>query len=130
MLKREKSWNVFGVLLGLVVFIVGVVFVGKDLPTFETDSTRYASFGADFYTYQYEATRAAATNTEAVAEQLEALRNEANRYFSISLMIAGAFIVLSYGKKLCLAENANIAARIDDQPMVEVHSDKNREEEQ
>lgn len=57
MLKQKRTWNLIGCILGLVMLIVGLVFLNSPPEAYHTESAEYAAFGADYYTYQYDATK-------------------------------------------------------------------------
>lgn len=123
----EKFWNLVGTGLGLLVIIVGLIFMFTPAEHYYTSSTDYAAFGADFYTYQYDATRAAASNAAVTANNLRELGHKLATYAGTFFMIMGALISLNYGKKLALccaaapAEvSAEIPAEIDELPELEV----------
>ena len=101
-LTNEKYWNLAGVVLGLVVIIMGIVFMFTPADSYSTRSADDVSFGADYYTYQYEATRYAVSNTAITANNIRELGGKIALYAGFGFIVCGALIMLSYGKKLAL----------------------------
>lgn len=99
MLKKEKVWNLMGLVLGLVILIVGIVFAVTPPDSYSTTSTEYASFGGDYYTYEYDATRAAASNAAVTANNLREIGAAQAKYFGFLFITVGALTMVSYGKK-------------------------------
>ncbi len=99
MLKNKRFWDFVGAILGIIIIVVGIVFMASPPRAFETESTEYASFGADFYTYQYDATRAAATNSAVTANNLREIGSAQAKYFGFLFIVIGALTTLNYGKK-------------------------------
>lgn len=99
MLKKESFWNLIGCILGVVVFLVGVVICVTPPDSYSTSSTDYATFGADFYTYQYEATRAVASNAAVTANNLREMGHAQAHYAGVLFMVIGLLTTISYGKK-------------------------------
>lgn len=109
-LSSEKTWNLIGVILGLAVIVVGLVFMFTPAHSYSTNSTDYATFGADYYTYQYSATRTVASNAAVTANNLRELGEKLAVYAGTFFMILGALISLNYGKKLLVCEAPAAAA--------------------
>ena len=101
-LTNEKYWNLAGVALGLLVIIMGIVFMCTPADSYSTRSADNVTFGGDFYTYQYEATRYAVSNTAITANNIRELGGKIALYAGFGFIVCGALIVLSYGKKLAL----------------------------
>lgn len=99
MLKRENFWNLIGCILGIVILLVGVVFLITPPDSYNTTSTDYATFGADYYTYQYDATRAIATNAAVTANNLREIGQAQAHYAGALFMVIGALTVVCFGKK-------------------------------
>ena len=99
-LSNEKTWNLIGAILGLVVILVGLVFMFTPADSYSTKTTDYATFGGDYYTYQYDATRAVASNAAITANNLRELGGKLAVYAGTFFMVLGALISLNYGKKL------------------------------
>ena len=64
MLKKKKTWDIIGALLGLVILIVGVIFAIVPPESYRANSVDRISFGADYYTE--DAASAAEVAKEAV----------------------------------------------------------------
>lgn len=99
MLKKEKTWNLIGILLGLAILIVGIVFI-KTPPaySFYTDSVSDITFGGDYYTEQYNATRVAVNNIAVVARNLDKIGEAIANYFGCFFIVFGLLIILHYAK--------------------------------
>ena len=80
MLKQKRTWNLIGCILGLVMLIVGLVFLNSPPEAYHTESAEYAAFGADYYTYQYDATKTVAENVAATANNLREIGTAQARY--------------------------------------------------
>ena len=101
MFRKEKTWNLIGMLVGLAIFICGIVFAANPPESYSTGSTDYASFGGDFYTYEYDATRVAARNAAATANNIRELGEFLAHGLGAALIAAGALTFVCYGKKFC-----------------------------
>jgi hypothetical protein len=60
----QKKLTIAGIIIGAVVFVLGIVVLAQDTGY----KPEYVEFGADFYTYSYSATRYAAGNVMELAE--------------------------------------------------------------
>ncbi|MBQ4061290.1 MAG: hypothetical protein IJD14_00355 [Christensenellaceae bacterium] len=98
-MKNKKTWDLIGTVLGIVIIIVGIIFISFPPETYTTSSTDDASFGGDFYTYQYEATQAAASNAAVTANNLREMGKAQAGYFGFLFVAVGALTVVNYGKK-------------------------------
>ena len=98
MLKQKRTWNLIGCILGLVMLIVGLVFLNSPPEAYHTESAEYAAFGADYYTYQYDATKTVAENVAATANNLREIGTAQARYAGVFFMMAGALVLIQYGK--------------------------------
>lgn len=96
---KGKLWNWLGFLLGVVTIIAGVVFLLYEPEFYETGTPSYSSFGADFYTYQYRATRTAAANISSAVATLRGIESILLKLGGLSFMVAGALIVIRFGKR-------------------------------
>lgn len=101
-MRKEKTWVVIGLLLGIVVVVVGIVFMATPAAEYGTNTPEYASFGADYYTYQYDATRDAAINIGVVADNLRAMSAKLALYAGFGFVVLGLLLCLHYGQKLAL----------------------------
>lgn len=99
MSRKEKTWNLIGMLVGLAILICGIVFAANPPESYSTDSADYASFGGDFYTYEYDATRVAARNAAATANNIRELGEFLAHGLGAALIAAGALTFVCYGKK-------------------------------
>ena len=124
-MRKEKTWAVIGLLLGIAVVVVGIVFMATPAAEYGTNTPEYASFGADYYTYQYDATRDAAINVGVVADNLRAMSEKLALYAGFGFVVLGLLLCLHYGQKLVLAtapsgeaaameEPSEVAAEIDE----------------
>ena len=94
-LMREKTWSLIGMAVGLIVILIGLVFMATPADSYTTESTDYASFGADYYTYEYDATRAAAVT----ANTLRELSSKLALYSGMFFVVLGVLIVLPHAKR-------------------------------
>ena len=94
-LMREKTWSLIGMAVGLIVILIGFVFMATPADSYTTESTDYASFGADYYTYEYDATRAAAVT----ANTLRELSSKLALYSGMFFVVLGVLIVLPNAKR-------------------------------
>ena len=97
-LMREKTWSLIGMAVGLIVILIGFVFMATPADSYTTESTDYASFGADYYTYEYDATRAAASNAAVTANNLRELSSKLALYSGMFFVVLGVLIVLPNAK--------------------------------
>ena len=98
-LMREKAWSLIGMAVGLIVILIGLVFMATPADSYTTESTDYASFGADYYTYEYDATRAAASNAAVTANNLRELSSKLALYSGMFFVVLGVLIVLPHAKR-------------------------------
>ena len=103
MLKKEKTWNLIGLALGIVVIIVGIVFACTPADVYCYNYADDVSFGGDFYTYQYEATKIAASNVASVVNGLGTLAGKLALYSGFFFIVFGCMITLHYGKLVVMA---------------------------
>lgn len=94
-LMREKTWSLIGMAVGLIVILIGLVFMATPSDSYTTESTDYASFDADYYTYEYDATRAAAVT----ANTLRELSSKLALYSGMFFVVLGVLIVLPHAKR-------------------------------
>lgn len=94
-LMREKTWSLIGMAVGLIVILIGLVFMATPADSYTTESTDYASFDADYYTYEYDATRAAAVT----ANTLRELSSKLALYSGMFFVVLGVLIVLPHAKR-------------------------------
>lgn len=87
-----------GVIIGIVMIVLGIVFCAVPADSSYTDYAEYASFGGDFYTYQYEATRIAAHNAADTANNVEAVGGMLALYAGAAFIFAGLLVALAYLK--------------------------------
>lgn len=104
--SKRKLWNWAGLVLGIVTIIAGLVFVFTDPDFHGTSGASSASFGADFYTYQYKATQAVAANTISTVAYLRQIEATLMRIGGMAFMVAGALIVIHFGKQCFSDEKA------------------------
>ena len=103
LLKTEKFWNMAGAILGVIVLLVGIIFMCTPPETYSTRSAESVTFGADYYTYQYEATKYAVSNTAITANNIRELGKAISGYAGFGFVVAGLLITMNYGKKLVMA---------------------------
>lgn len=97
---NEKTWNMAGIILGIIIIITGIVIMATPATRYWPHATEDVTFGADFYTYQYEVTAIAARNVSAAANNIGELSEKLTLYNGLAFMVAGALVVINYGKKL------------------------------
>ena len=83
MLRRKRTWDLIGCILGLSVLVVGLAFLTTPPDAYSTRSADYAVFGADYYTYQYEATQIVAENVATTANNLREIGTAFARYTGV-----------------------------------------------
>ncbi len=105
-MRNERTWNLIGVALGILVILMGIVFMCTPPEAYSTDSADTASFGGDYYTYQYKATRIVARNAAVTANNIRELGAAVATYAGALFIVMGALITLEYSKKLALAAPA------------------------
>lgn len=98
MLRRKRTWDLIGCILGLSVLVVGLAFLTTPPDAYSTRSADYAVFGADYYTYQYEATQIVAENVATTANNLREIGTAFARYTGVFFIMSGALILIHYGK--------------------------------
>ena len=99
MLKNKRTWDLIGVILGIVILIAGIAFMKSPPESYSTTSTDYATFGGDFYTYEYKATRAAASNAAVTANNIRELGATMAKCFGFLFVAIGSLTTVYYGKK-------------------------------
>lgn len=127
MLKNKKTWDLIGAILGIVILIMGIVFMASPPDSYSTTTTDYASFGGDFYTYEYKATRAAASNAAVAANNVRELGAAQANYFGFLFITIGALTTVYYGKKYFTEYNDVVAAETTEEA-VEVAAEEVAEE--
>lgn len=99
-MRKEKTYNLIGFIIGIVMSVVGLITVFTPADTYSTQSAEHCVFGADFYTEEYAATRAAVSNTAVTANNIRELGEKIAQYCGLSFVFAGCLVSLSYAKKL------------------------------
>ena len=97
-MKKERTWNLIGFVAGMILILVGIVYIATPADHYYTSSTDSAAFGADFYTYEYRATRAAADNAAVAANNLRELGGKLALYNGTLFMVLGLGFALHFGK--------------------------------
>ena len=97
-MQKKKTLDIIGILLGLCILIVGIIFLIVPPDSYITESVAPISFGADYYTEQYNAHRAVVTNTSVTAGNLRAIGQAQAIYFGFFFIIIGALTILHYCK--------------------------------
>jgi len=120
MLKNKRFWDLVGAVLGIIIIVVGIVFMASPPRSFTTESADYASFGADFYTYQYDATRAAAHNAAVTANNLREMGTAQAKYFGFLFVVIGALTSLDYGKKYFTENITEREETIEENPVATI----------
>lgn len=109
-MRKSNTWNILGVIIGISLVIVGVVFLVNTPGISDfgfTTSVESASFGGDYYSYQYKATKAAADNISDVAEDIVVLAKNLSVYFGIASLFTGLLVTIHYGKECSLVNFEN-----------------------
>lgn len=95
-MSKEKAtkivFSVFGVILGIVILIMGIVTMNTKPNDYSTTSTDSYTFGADFYTEQYKATKHAADNAKATANNVRELGSTMATCFGTLLLATGLLV--------------------------------------
>lgn len=119
MTKREKVFQIIGIIIGIAMIIVGMVFLkspeynhggGYTVPDY--------SFGADFYTEIYNAARAAAGNAARATTNIEYLGDALAKYVGAGFIFAGLLVALKHTKSLVCAGAAPSATAAPVMPAV------------
>lgn len=96
----KKIWNMIGAAVGVIVFIMGIIFAFTPANSYSTDTADSATFGADFYTYQYKATKIAAQNTAVTANNIREVGEKLALYAGMAFAVAGCLITIHFLKEL------------------------------
>lgn len=106
-MKKKNGWNVIGLIVGIAMILMGIVFASSSPDSYSTESADHVSFGGDFYTYEYDATRIAARNAAATANNIRELGETVSLYCGMAFVFAGLLVVVSYAKKIGEVKQAN-----------------------
>ncbi len=98
MLKKKKTWDILGILLGLSILLVGIVFMVTPPESYRANSVDDISFGADYYTEQYNATRVTVNNTAVTANNLREIGQALAHYAGFFFIALGILTMFHYGK--------------------------------
>ena len=98
MWKKKKTWDILGILLGLSILLVGIVFMVTPPESYRANSVDDISFGADYYTEQYNATRVTVNNTAVTANNLREIGQALAHYVGFFFIALGILTMLHYGK--------------------------------
>ena len=109
-MKKERTWNLIGFVAGMILILVGIVYIATPADHYYTSSTDSAAFGADFYTYEYRATQAAASNAAVAANNLRELGGKLALYNGTLFMVLGLGFALHYGKLVFVEKEETAAA--------------------
>lgn len=126
-MKKEKMFNLIGIILGIAIIIAGISIMKNPAETWSTSSVDSCRFGADFYTEQYAATRAAAHNASTTARNIESLGEKLAQYAGLAFIFSGALVCLTYGKNYvcCNASPVEQAEAVEVKPTEEVTNEGN-----
>lgn len=108
-MKKAKTWNVIGCILGVVVMIVGIYFAATPAESYATSSVMSYTFGADFYTEIYNGVDTAVDNTATTANNIRELGVKLSLYSGVLFLVLGALIVIHFAKQLALARETPTA---------------------
>lgn len=123
-MKKERTWNLIGFVAGLILIVVGIVYIATPADHYSTSSTDSAAFGADFYTYEYRATRAAASNAAVAANNLRELGGKLALYNGTLFMVLGLGFALHFGKLVFVEKEETAAAAPAESPAPEPASEE------
>ncbi len=112
-LRREKTWNLLGMILGIVVILVGVSFISDPLTarhytTGTLHTYESVEFGADYYTYSYAELQNIQHEICATAVYVAQIGNGIAKYAGGLFVVLGVLIFLHY-TKLFFCESVKIA---------------------
>lgn len=126
-MKKEKTFNLIGIILGIAIIIAGISIMKNPAETWSTSSVDSYRFGADFYTEQYAATRAAAHNAAATARNIDSLGEKLAQYTGLAFIFSGALVCLTYGKNYvcCSASPVEQAEAVNAKPTEEKMDEDN-----
>ncbi len=88
-MDNKKTWDICGMILGIVVIIVGIVFCANP---FYTTESYYREYGADYYTDSYNAENKIITNTASTVEGVAASAGAI-------MIVGGVLMFICFGKK-------------------------------
>jgi len=98
-----------GILLGVIIFIMGITVCAYDAPSIGVSEISYSSgvsFGGDFYTYMYDITESAVAELNNLASGMERMVNAMGRMtdailsgIGSILMAIGMIVILVYALK-------------------------------
>ena len=117
-LKTAKTWNLIGIVLGIIVLLVGIFFISNPPTAYYTMSPETATFGSDFYTYQYDATRDAAMNTATTANNIRELGGMLAIYNGCEFIVGGLLIILHFARNYFL-ENVSSSTSLPQIPNIQ-----------
>ena len=123
-MKKERTWNLIGFVAGLILIVVGIVYIATPADHYSTSTTDSATFGADFYTYEYRATRAAASNAAVAANNLRELGGKLALYNGTLFMVLGLGFALHFGKLVFVEKEEPAAAAPAESPAPEPASEE------
>ena len=126
-MKKEKMFNLIGIILGIAIIIAGISIMKNPAETWSTSSVDSYRFGADFYTEQYAATRAAAHNAAATARNIDSLGGKLAQYAGLAFIFSGALVCLTYVKNYvcCGASPVEPAEAVETKPTEETAEENN-----
>lgn len=125
-MKKEKMFNLIGIILGIAIIIAGISIMKNPAETWSTSSVDSYRFGADFYTEQYAATRAAAHNAAATARNIDSLGEKLAQYTGLAFIFSGALVCLTYVKNyVCCSASPVEPAAVETKPTEETAEENN-----
>lgn len=126
-MKKEKMFNLIGIILGIAIIIAGISIMKNPAETWSTSSVDSYRFGADFYTEQYAATRAAAHNAAATARNIDSLGEKLAQYAGLAFIFSGALVCLTYGKNYVCSSASLVeqAETVEAKPTEEITDEGN-----
>ena len=98
-MKKEKSYNLMGIIVGIIIIIAGILIMFTPADSYTTRSVKSYTFGADYYTEQYAATEAVVGNTAVTANNLRELGAKLAQYVGLAFVFSGILVCIEYGKK-------------------------------
>lgn len=110
MFKKEKTWNVIGLIVGIAIVIMGIVFISTPADSYRARYADSVSFGGDYYTYQYEVTEIAANNIAKVVGMLNNMAAKNALYSGCLFIVAGILVSLHYAKKIAIDTTSVVEA--------------------
>lgn len=99
--KMNKIFNIIGMLIGVVIILLGILFVNDcSLLSYNGSETSHYTFGGDYYTEQYNVTENVADNVLALGNYFENVFEDFAETIGIFIALFGGVVFCYFGSKL------------------------------